>query len=311
MRLAIGKKLESGKVEVIDTARQPVRLGRDVFSQGRLSPEIIESSVEAFREFSKTIRRHEVDQTAAVATSAVREAANGRELTDRVRDETDIEIDVISGIQEARLVHLAVSQQLDMERGEALLVDIGGGSVEVVLTSDGLLIDSRSYDVGTVRMLQVLSDKRRGKDRFAHVVEEVCNDVRGWVTGIVGHNLIGRMVGTGGNVEAIGDITGRRAGKKAMSYANIKDIDRTRSTLEDLSVRRRRRELRLKPDRADVIYPATVVLQAMMSVVWTSTLIIPRVGLREGLLADVATRREVAVVGGMGRSSVTAPRLVI
>ena len=300
MRLAIGKTLESGKVEVIDTARQPVRLGRDVFSHGRLSPEIIERSVEAFQEFSRTIRHYEVDQTAAVATSAVREAANGRELTDRVRDETDIEIDVISGIQEARLVHLAVSQKLDMERGEALLVDIGGGSVEVVLTSDGLLIDSKSYDVGTVRMLQVLSDKRRGKDRFAQVVEEVCGDVRDWVTGIVGHNLIGRMVGTGGNVEAIGDLTGRRAGKKAMSYANIKDIDRTRSTLEDLSVRRRRKELRLKLDRADVIYPATVVLQAIMSVVWTSTLIIPRVGLREGLLADIAMRREVAATGGMG-----------
>ena len=299
MRLAIGKTLESGKVEVIDTARQPVRLGRDVFSHGRLSPEIIERSVEAFQEFSRTIRHYEVDQTAAVATSAVREAANGRELTDRVRDETDIEIDVISGIQEARLVHLAVSQKLDMERGEALLVDIGGGSVEVVLTSDGLLIDSKSYDVGTVRMLQVLSDKRRGKDRFAQVVEEVCGDVRGWVTGIVGHNLIGRMVGTGGNVEAIGDLTGRRAGKKAMSYANIKDIDRTRSTLEDLSVRRRRKELRLKLDRADVIYPATVVLQSIMSVVWTSTLIIPRVGLREGLLADIAMRREVATAGGM------------
>jgi exopolyphosphatase/guanosine-5'-triphosphate,3'-diphosphate pyrophosphatase len=299
MRLAIGKTLESGKVEVIDTARQPVRLGRDVFSHGRLSPEIIERSVEAFQEFSRTIRHYEVDQTAAVATSAVREAANGRELTDRVRDETDIEIDVISGIQEARLVHLAVSQKLDMERGEALLVDIGGGSVEVVLTSDGLLIDSKSYDVGTVRMLQVLSDKRRGKERFAQVVEEVCGDVRDWVTGIVGHNLIGRMVGTGGNVEAIGDLTGRRAGKKAMSYANIKDIDRTRSTLEDLSVRRRRKELRLKLDRADVIYPATVVLQSIMSVVWTSTLIIPRVGLREGLLADIAMRREVAAAGGM------------
>ena len=299
MRLAIGKTLESGKVEVIDTARQPVRLGRDVFSHGRLSPEIIERSVEAFQEFSRTIRHYEVDQTAAVATSAVREAANGRELTDRVRDETDIGIDVISGIQEARLVHLAVSQKLDMERGEALLVDIGGGSVEVVLTSDGLLIDSKSYDVGTVRMLQVLSDKRRGKDRFAQVVEEVCGDVRDWVTGIVGHNLIGRMVGTGGNVEAIGDLTGRRAGKKAMSYANIKDIDRTRSTLEDLNVRRRRRELRLKPDRADVIYPAAVVLQSIMSVVWTSTLIIPRVGLREGLLADIAMRREVATAGGM------------
>ena len=83
------------------------------------------------------------------------------------------------------------------------------------------------------------------------------------------------MVGTGGNVEAIGDLTGRRVGTKAMSYANIKDINRTRSILEDLSVRDRRRELKLRPDRADVIYPAIVVLQGIMSVVWTSTLTIP------------------------------------
>ena len=298
MRLAIGEMREDGRVEVVETARQPIRLGRDVFSEGRLSPDIIEKGVEALREFSMIACRREADQTVAVATSAVREASNGRELTDRVREETGIGVDVISGIEEARLVHLAVSRKVDMERGEALLVDIGGGSVEVVLTSDGLLIDSRSYGVGTVRMLQVLSDKRQGKDRFARLVEDVCGDIREWVTEIIGHNLIGRMVGTGGNVEAIGDLTGRRAGKKAMSYANIKDINRTRSILEDLSVRDRRRELRLRPDRADVIYPAIVVLQGIMSVVWTSTLTIPRVGLREGLLADIAMRREVAATGG-------------
>lgn len=298
MRLAIGEPRRDGRVQVVETARQPVRLGRDVFSQGRLSREIIETAVEALREFSGVARDHGAEQTAAVATSAVREAANGRELTDRAREETGIEIDIISGIEEARLVHLAVSRKVDMERGEALLVDIGGGSVEVVLTSDGLLIDSRSYGVGTVRMLQVLSDERLGKDRFARLVEEVCGDIRDWVTEIIGHNLIGRMVGTGGNVEAIGDLTGRRAGKKAMSYANIKDINRTRSILEDLSVRDRRRELKLRPDRADVIYPAIVVLQGIMSVVWTSTLTIPRVGLREGLLADIAMRREVAATGG-------------
>ena len=300
MRLAIGETRGDGRIEVVETARQPVRLGRDVFSQGRLSREIIEGAVEALQEFSGIARGHEAEQTAAVATSAVREAANGRELTDRVREETGIDIDVISGIEEARLVHLAVSRKVDMERGEALLVDIGGGSVEVVLTSDGLLIDSRSYGVGTVRMLQVLLDSRRGKDRFARLVEEVCGDIRDWVTEIIGHNLIGRMVGTGGNVEAIGDLTGRRSGKKAMSYANIKDINRTRSILEELSVRDRRRELRLRPDRADVIYPAIVVLQGIMGVVWTSTIIIPRVGLREGLLTDIAMRREVATAGGMG-----------
>ena len=290
MRLAIGETREGGMVDVVETAREPVRLGQDVFSHGRLSPEIMDLALGAFRRFSASIREHGVEHAAAIATSAMREAENGKDLADRILAETGIQVDVISGMEEARLVHLAVSRKLDIETGEALLVDIGGGSVEVALTSEGLLVDSRSYKIGTVRMLQVLSDEALGPGYFVRLVDDVASETRDWVGDHIGHSLIGFFIGTGGNVETVGDLTGRRAGKKATSYASIGDIYRTRSALEQLDFEERRRELGLRPDRADVIYPATVVLQSLMGVVWASTLTIPRVGLREGLLADLASR---------------------
>lgn len=290
MRLAIGETRDDGVVEVVETAREPVRLGRDVFSNGRLSPAIMDLALQAFHRFSASICEYGVEHTAAIATSAMRESENGKDLADRILDETGIQVDVISGMEEARLVHLAVSRKLDIETGEALLVDIGGGSVEVALTSQGLLVDSRSYKIGTVRMLQVLSDEALGPSHFIRLVDDVASETRDWVGDHVGHSLIGFFVGTGGNVETVGDLTGRRAGKKATSYASIGDIYRTRAALEQLSFAERRRELGLRPDRADVIYPATVVLQTLMGVVWASTLTIPRVGLREGLLADLGNR---------------------
>ena len=290
MRLAIGETREGGMVDVVETAREPVRLGQDVFSHGRLSPAIMDLALEAFHRFSTSIRDHAVEHAAAIATSAMREAENGKDLADRIQRETGIQVDVISGMEEARLVHLAVSRKLDIETGEALLVDIGGGSVEVALTSEGLLVDSRSYKIGTVRMLQVLSDETLGPSYFARLVDDVASETRDWVGDHVGHSLIGFFIGTGGNVETVGDLTGRRAGKKATAYASIGDIYRTRAALEQLTFAERRRELGLKPDRADVIYPATVVLQTLMGAVWASTLTIPRVGLREGLLADLGNR---------------------
>ena len=291
MRLAIGDVLANGKINVIHTAREPIRLGRDVFSSGCISAPIIDRTVQAFHRFRDSIAGGNVDHAAGVATSAVREAKNGRDLIGRIREGTGIEVAVISGAEEARLIHLAVSRKLGVQTGQGVLVDIGGGSVEVALMSDGLLIDSRSYPLGTVRMLQVLSDERAGEERFARMVEELASETRAWIVSLFGHNLLGLFIGTGGNVEAIGDLNGRRAGKRATSFAYIDDIDRTRAALEALDFESRRSELRLRPDRADVIYPATVVLQALMNVVWATTLTIPRVGLREGLLADMAMRR--------------------
>ena len=244
----------------------------------------------AVKEFSREAASHGAMHTAAVATSAVREATNGGDLTDRIRGKAGLFVQVIDGLEEARLVHLAVASKLDLAGRDAMLVDIGGGSVEVALTSGGLLIDSKSHKLGTVRMLKMMSDPSRGPDAFGRLVRQVADEIRDWVISTLGHNLLGSVIGTGGNVEAIGDLSGRRVGREAVSYANSDDIERTRSALVALGFEGRCRELGLRPDRADVIYPATIVLQALMASVWADELAIPRVGLREGLLADMSAR---------------------
>ena len=289
LRLAVGH-FHKGDIRIVHTDRNPVRLGEDVFTTGQLSRRTIKRTVAAIKEFSEATKLHSVEHTAAVATSAVREAANGRALTDRLREETGIDVRVIDGVEEARLVHLAVSQKLNLARRDAMLVDIGGGSVEVALASGGLLVDSRSHKLGSVRMLKVMSDPSQGSEAFNCLVRQVADETRNWVISTLGHNLLGSVIGTGGNVETIGDLSGRRSGRNAVSYASAGDIERTRAALVALGFEGRRRDLGLRPDRADVIYPATVVLQALMNSAWADSLTIPRVGLREGLLADMSMR---------------------
>ncbi len=297
MRLVVGRPGRNGGVEVVKNSREAVRLGKDVFAGGRMSRKLMKAATQAFRRFQDTIDEWGVEHTVAVGTSALREADNRDELLDRVHRKTGIEVNVIGGLEEARLVHLAVSRKIDISEGEAVLVDVGGGSVEVTLTSGGVLIESRTLKVGTVRMLQVLNDPERGFGDFMAQIEEIKSDTRDWTTDALGHHLVGRLVGTGGNVESIGDLTGKRAGRKATSYASSGDLQRIQTQLESLSLSGRQRELRLRPDRADVIYPAVIVVQALMNTVWANNLAIPRVGLKDGVLLKLANSLGLANSG--------------
>ena len=288
MRLVIGRAGRNGGVEVVKNSREAVRLGKDVFAGGRMSGKIMKAATKAFGRFRDTIDEWGVEHTVAVGTSALREAENSADLLDRIHTKTGIEVNVIGGLEEARLVHLAVSRKIDVSEGEAVLVDIGGGSVEVTLTSGGVLIESRTLKVGTVRMLQVLNDPQQGFPDFMAQIEQIKSETRDWTTSVLSHHLVGKLVGTGGNVESIGDLTGKRAGRKATSFASSGDLQRIQTQLESLSYEGRQRELRLRPDRADVIYPAVIVVQALMNTVWASNLAIPRVGLKDGVLLELA-----------------------
>lgn len=299
LRLVIGRVGDGGGIEVVENRREAVRLGKDVFADGALSRGMIGQAAASFRRFRQSMDQWGVQHFAAVATSAVREAENRDVLLDRIRQMSGIDLRVIDGIEEARLVHLAVSRKLDISTGEAVLVDIGGGSVEVTLTADGALLDSRTLKVGAVRMLHLLSDETDGFSKFMTQVDEIKSETLRWTSSVLGHHLVGRLVGTGGNVECIGDLTGRRAGKKATSYASTGDLQRIRTQLEVLDYAARRRELRLRSDRADVIYPAIIVVQALMNTVWASRLTIPRVGLKDGTLIDLAEHLGIAISGSL------------
>src|SRR5690349_2133416 len=143
-----------GRITVVDRMKEMVRLGRRAFRTGRLSDEAMELASEAMKTFARLARARRVERVRAVATSAVREATNGAAFVRRLRRETGIPVKVISGPEEARLIYRAAHHALGLERGPHLLVDVGGGSVELVLVQDGRPVWLRSLPLGAARLTE-------------------------------------------------------------------------------------------------------------------------------------------------------------
>ena len=161
IRMIVGRSNETRQVEVIENIRLPVRLGTDAFGSGRLREVTIQQTVNAFRHFQRVASDLEVTKVRAIGTSAMREATNGDILIDRVLRATGIGIETISGEEEARLVHLAVANAINLKGKHAVLIDIGGGSVEVTIAEDKKVISTESYNMGTVRLLQKLNGESK------------------------------------------------------------------------------------------------------------------------------------------------------
>ena len=162
IRLMIGKVDENLHLEPLESLRIPVRLGKDTFQNGGIISEAsMQETVNAFSTFQKVMHDYGVSQFRAVSTSAMREAANQEILVDRILQATGIPVEVISGEEEARLIHLAVSKAIDLQKYVALLVDIGGGSMETTLSVNGNIIFAESYKIGAVRLLSQLKPARK------------------------------------------------------------------------------------------------------------------------------------------------------
>jgi exopolyphosphatase / guanosine-5'-triphosphate,3'-diphosphate pyrophosphatase len=155
LRLVVADVGADRRLTVVESVRDPVRLGQDVFTKGTLSEETIERAVQAFERFREIIDRHGAKWIKAVATSATREAINKDLFLDRVVQRSAIDIVVIGPEEESRLIHLAVADKINLKNKLAMLVDIGGGSAEITFASDGNIISTESFKMGAVRLLQV------------------------------------------------------------------------------------------------------------------------------------------------------------
>src|SRR2546422_10632734 len=171
IRLLIANANANGGHETILSTREPVRLGQDVFTKGLISAHTIERTLQTFQGFKEKLDEHAVKHVKAVATSALREATNRDLLLKQIAKNTGIEISVIGGEEEARLIHLAAKETVNLKNKLALLLDIGGGSVEVVLADDTTVLCTESYAMGTVRLLKIL-DEKAGEERFNRLVTE-------------------------------------------------------------------------------------------------------------------------------------------
>jgi len=290
MRLAIGRVDGDGSVHEIEALREPVRLGGDAFSRGRLSDATIDAAVAAFERFAERIREHEAGRVRAVATSAAREASNSGTLVSRIRKATGIRLEVINGLEEAQLVFAGVAGVVDLAGRAAFLIDMGGGSVEITVARDGLALGCETLALGAVRLLAQINDL--GKSEVD--VEEMIAPLRGAAAGLVKAEIEDQKpdvcIGTGGNLECLGRLRGPLLGKEKLGKVKLADLDLMIDKLLAMTPAQRIEELKLRPDRADVVAIAAIVLRMVMQDAGVARVLTPGVGLNQGLLRQVADR---------------------
>jgi exopolyphosphatase/guanosine-5'-triphosphate,3'-diphosphate pyrophosphatase len=288
MRMVVGQIVYNGEVEVVENLRLPVRLGQDAFTDGIFSEETAQQAMAAFARFRRIADHHKVEKIRAVGTSAMREMVNSNLLIERIARSTGIEIEAINGEEEARLIHLAVAQAVNLMGKHVLLIDIGGGSVEVTLSQNGNILSTESYNMGTVLLLKRLSGEKKTAMPFHKLVREYAEAARRRIDREIGLKKIDICVGTGGNVEEMGKLRQKLFKRDSDRAITLEELDKLVETLSRMNVEERMRKLKLKADRADVILPASIVLQMIAHEAKVKEVVIPNVGLKDGVLWDMA-----------------------
>jgi exopolyphosphatase/guanosine-5'-triphosphate,3'-diphosphate pyrophosphatase len=288
IRMVVGEVDDSWKVKAIENIRIPVRLGQSVFTTGVLDEMSMQHTVDAFRRFQRVAKDFNVQHLRAVATSAMREAGNGPLLADRIYRECKIKVDIIDGDEEARLIHQAVKDALDIRNKRTLMIDIGGGSVEVTLSNGRNIIFTGSYNMGTVRLLKKLETKSRSKQTFSQLVHESTESTRRRIEREIGDEKILVCAGTGGNVEEIGHLCQKLFKAESDRLITLDELELLIERLSNMSIEERISKLKLRPDRADVILPAAIILQLIAAQAHVKQIAIPNVGLKDGILIDIA-----------------------
>ncbi len=289
IRLSIASVDSNNEYRTLYNERAPVRLGQDVFTKGVISTHTIDRMLETFGEFKKKLEEHAVSQVKAVATSALREATNRDLVLKAVNKANGIEISIIGGEEEARLIHLAAKAALNLKNKVALLVDIGGGSVEVVLADDTAVLCTESYAMGSVRLLKIL-DERAGEERFNQLVAEYVDATQRRLEREIGDQKIDICIGTGGSIESLGDLRKELFDKNSNQKVTAEELKSLVKKLRGTSFEERIQSLRLRPDRADVIVPAAIILQKIVQQAGVDEVIIPGIGLKDGVLLEMLSQ---------------------
>ncbi|MCX6065032.1 MAG: hypothetical protein NT121_04660 [Chloroflexi bacterium] len=288
IRLMVSRLNGDGELETLENLRLPVRLGQDAFTSGQFSEQTMQMAVDAFLRFRKVTEVFEVTQTRAVATSAMRETANSDLLMERITFETGFTLELISSEEEARIIHLAVTRKMNLKGKQAVLIDIGGGSVEVTVSNGENILSTESYGMGTVRLLRKLDTAEGKKLPFNRLVREYAESARRHIDREIGNEKVDVCLGTGGNLEEMGRLRKRLFKRDRDDLISLDELERLVEKLSELSVDERIKKFDLRPDRADVILPATVVLLMIAREIGVKEVLIPGVGLKDGVLLEMA-----------------------
>ena len=287
--------------EVIDREKEMVRLGAGGLDGRALTPEAVHAGLQVLSKFHRLAESHRVEEVIAVATSATREAENGTEFLKAVTDQTGIRPRVISGTEEARLIHSAAVYGVSVPRDVAVVVDIGGGSVEITRGSGQAVELGRSLKLGVIRLTErfVKSDPLEPRDE-RKLVRHIQNESSKYLDQIARAGF-DRVIGTSGTILSLGSVAAASDGRPAGgSLRNrripAKQIRRVRKELVSLSLEKRLRVQGLEPRRADLAVAGAVLLDEILRRLGADEITLCDMSLREGLVLDYIARhrKEIA-----------------
>lgn len=256
--------------------RFPLRLGTDVFENNQIGDEKFREFITLMRAFKAMIDLYKVDEYYACATSAMREAENGNALVQAVKAACDLDINVISGDLEAELINRVIAFNL-LDDQQYLHIDVGGGSTELTLYHGEVKTVSKSFPIGTVRLL-------KKSDRM-----ETWDEMHQWITdhkGRAGHLI---AIGTGGNIRKLYELTNKEKGK----YIGILKLEEELEILKNMPYEERVVNLQLNEDRADVIIPASEIYISIMKKAGARKIMVPDVGLKDGIISYLYDKNKV------------------
>lgn len=286
---------EDGAYQIIDRQKDMIKLGAGAFHSKRLSAEAFSNGVAALRRCQKIISCHGADHVLAVATSAVREAENGAEFLDAVARQTGIVTRVISGEDEARLIHVAVRDVIDLSTRKALVIDIGGGSVELLLASERGMHVAESVRLGVLRLRDAVGDddpvSREGRRRVQQIIQQEAGAILQRARQL-GVDLV---IGTSGTILDLGEAVMRRREHVWSHSADGTVIDREElrelaGRLIDMDAEERARVPSVDARRVDTIHLGALLLVQLLDLVKSDSIVLCDSSIREGLIVDFLAR---------------------
>ena len=251
--------------------RIPLRLGVDVFQNGFIGEEKASALKKSIQAFQLIMDIYGVERFRACATSAMRDAQNGAELVKAIFQETGLQIDIITGKEEAAIIYDTHMMESEPEGETRLYVDVGGGSTELTMYSEGKRILQDSFNVGTLRLLN------------SQVPDRVWNDMKSAVKSSVKGVKNLSIIGSGGNINKLFSITKTKEGKSL----SINQMDAYYKSMSNLSVLERMHEYNLRQERAEVIVPALQIYTSILKWSDVNEIGVPRIGLADGLIREL------------------------
>lgn len=262
----------SSRIRKLLFVRIPLRLGQDVFTLGKVSKERQHMMMHMMKAYRQFMLLYKVEHFRACATSAMRDADNGKKVMRRIEKETGIRLEIIPGAEEAQLLCNNLVENTDSGVGNFAYVDVGGGSTEISLLHDGVLAESHSFNIGTLRLLAgaVTQEERNA---MCSVLENYAREFPGT-----------KIIGSGGNINRLFKLAKVKGDSRELPVESIRELH---NILAPLSLEERKLKFKLKDDRADVIVPAAEIFMTVASTLDCDSIVVPNISLADSIVDGI------------------------